>query len=810
MTEQKKNKSPDQNTSEPVGAYGAAQGGELTQAKFSAADLTEGNKEAISFLRRFHPEGPWALTAISTDRKTVKTQSFIPGQEANVEKWIAERNGALNLYFHVNRTASDLRKKAEKTDIAEACWLHLDIDPRAGENIDDERARALRLLREAKPAPTVIVFSGGGYQSFYHLEEPVPINGDIAQAEDFERYNIQLERMFGADNCHNVDRIMRLPGTVNIPDAKKQKKGRVPELARLVEFNENVYPLSAFTPAPKVQDASVSGFSGPSVRVSGNVERLDSVDDLDQWEVTDWLKVLIVQGNDPDNPTKFPSRSEALFAVACELVRRGVPDEIIFSVLTDESFGIAESVVEHKRPEKYALRQIERAHEDAIDPMLRELNEKHAVIGNLGGKCRIIEDTYDHALKRFRLTKQSFEDFKNRYRHIKVKVGDDGNGNPTFKPAGSWWVDHPKRRQFERLVFLPGHEVPDAYNLWKGFAVEAIPGDKHEPLLKHVCEIVCAGNEEHYRYLLGWMARAVQQPDSPGEVAVVLRGKRGTGKGFFVKAFGNLFGRHFMQVSDAKHLVGSFNAHLRDCVVLFGDEAFYAGDRKHESVLKTMVTEEMLTIESKGVDVEAAPNFLHILMASNSDWVVPAGLEERRFFVLDVADHHMQDKAYFRTLRKTMDEGGSENLLHYLLTHDISDFEVRTAPNTTGLADQKAASLGPVEAELLNILQSGELPHSVTDRSGTNHLVVAWVKGKPLLSSSGLAMHLEQKTGRMITYKAVNSLLQRMGLAKWDSGRPRGFFLPSLAETRRAFEATLIDVEWCDEGDWANLEKPAF
>src|SRR5690606_20168023 len=147
-------------------------------------------------------------------------------------------------------------------------------------------------------------------------------------------------------------------------------------LAQLVEFNDNAYPLSAFTAAPKVQSEETLGFSGRSVVVSGNVDRLESVDDLNQWEVPDWLKVLIVQGNDPDNPTKFPSRSEALFACTCELVRRGVPDEVIFSILTDESFGIAESVVEHKRPEKYALRQIERAHEDAIDPMLRELNEK--------------------------------------------------------------------------------------------------------------------------------------------------------------------------------------------------------------------------------------------------------------------------------------------------------------------------------------------------------------------------------------------------------------------------------------------------
>lgn len=810
MTDHMKNESPER-LLEPNGAYGANLGREDTQGKFSAADLDRGNNEAISFLLRFHPQGPWALTAISPDKKTVRTRSFLPLQEGAAKKWIADHNGELNLYFHVNRPIGDLKKKAEKTDIAEACWLHIDIDPRAGEDIDEERARALRLLREAKPAPTVIVFSGGGYQAFYRLEEPVPIGGDIAQAEDFERYNIQLERVFGADNCHNVDRIMRLPGTVNIPDAKKLKKGRIAELARVEEFNYNIYPLSAFTPAPKVQDAGVSGFAGPSVRVSGNVERLDSVEDLDQWEVPDWLKVLIVQGHDPDNLTKYPSRSEALFAATCELVRRGVPDDVIFSILTDESFGIAASVVEHKRPEKYALRQIERAHEDAIDPMLRELNEKFAVIGDMGGKCRIISEVFDEGIKRHRLSKQSFEDFRNRHMHIKVAAGDDGKGNPRFVKAGHWWLEHPNRRQYERIVFLPGREAAaDAYNLWKGFAVDAMPGNDHLPFLAHVRDNVCAGNEEYYRYLLGWMARAVQQPDSPGEVAVVLRGHRGTGKSFFAKAFGNLFGRHFMQVSDPKHLVGTFNAHLRDCVVLFGDEAFYAGDKQHESILKTNITEETITIEGKGQDVEIGPNFLHVILASNSEWVVPAGEFERRFFVLDVGDDHRQDRDYFRALREGLDAGGLENLLYFLLAYDLSDYEVRAVPRTQALEEQKAFSLGAFERELMECAHLGTFPLTVSE-GGTSRPIIHWKGDAAYFSTDAFMAHIRQKyRGNSVTATAVGRSANKIGLQKAHAN-PRGYYLGTLQELRDKLSKAVARVEWdADIDEWAGLDKPVF
>ena len=37
-------------------------------------------------------------------------------------------------------------------------------------------------------------------------------------------------------------------------------------------------------------------------------------------------------------------------------------------------------------------------------------------------------------------------------------------------------------------------------------------------------------------------------------------------------------GQHALKISNAKHLVGNFNSHLRDCVFLFADEAFFAGD----------------------------------------------------------------------------------------------------------------------------------------------------------------------------------------------------------------------------------------
>lgn len=678
------------------------------------------NQEAVKFLRLVYPDGPWCLTAISVDRKNIETQTFMPDQEQGLLNWLKKWNGKRNLYWHVNPPIKPLTKKAEREDIKEVCYLHVDVDPRAGESVEAEQLRILNLLRfppEGIPTPTFIIFSGGGFQGFWKLEEPIPINGDVVKAEAAKLFNMQLEYRFGADNCHNIDRLMRLVGTVNIPDAKKKKKGRKELVAEIVERNGTyVYPLSSFKPATQVQFEGDSGFhNGSSVKIGSEIPRINSVDDLNEWNVPDRVKVIIVQGRMPDERKQGDdSRSAWLFDCICQLVRCGVPDNVIFGILTDGDLKISESVLDKgKNAEKYARRQIERAKEEAIDPHLRDLNERHAVIANLGGKCRIVEEIFDYAMNRPRLTRQTFDDFRNRYMHVAVEIGKDKDGQPRYMPLGKWWLQHAKRKQYDTMVFAPGQDVPGVYNLWKGFACEPIPGDCSK-FLRHMFDNICDKQQGYYDYLIGWMARCVQLPASPGQTAVVLRGRQGTGKSFFAKTFGALFGRHFLQVADPKHLVGSFNAHLRDCVVLFSDEAFYAGDKKHESVLKMLITEEVISIEAKGIDVEAAPNFVHCIFASNNDWVVPAGQDERRFFVLDVSEAQKQNSGYFRDLQKELDSGGREALLHFLLNYDLTEFEVRHVPKTKALQEQKLLSLTPDEEWWYKKLMDGRVLDSHT------------------------------------------------------------------------------------------------
>lgn len=697
------------------------------------------SKATIAALKEMYQNGPWCLSAISPEKKGMETRTFWPDDpvpdveydtsESGCLAWLEKWNGTWNLYFHVNPVMHLLTKKAERRDIKQIVCLHVDIDAKSQhlpleQQLDQIYKKLTETPPRGLPPPTVIIFSGGGFQAFWFLKEPIEINGDVARAEELKRYNQQLEILFDGDNCHNVDRLMRAPFTINIPDKKKAERGRKPALAKVVFMDmTRRYDIKQFVQAPATQvdkDVDVAGRQ-VVVDISDNVKRLDSVDDLEEWNVPNRVRVIVLQGHHPDEPKEGDnSRSAWLFDAVCNLMRCGVPEATVYSIITDPKFGIAESVLELKgQARRYAIKQIISAKEWIEEPWLANLNNQYCVVADVGGKVKVAEEKPSKTMPG--VMEWQFispEEFAKRYENIQVEVGTNAKGHPIKKELGLWWRKHEKRRQVARMVFQPDViEVKDAINLWKGFTVQAVPGDKHLSYKEHIRRNICRGNEVHFEYLWKWLANVVQNPAEPGQVAVVLKGQRGAGKGFFVNQFGKLFGRHYKQVANPKHIVGNFNSHLRDCCLLFADEAVFVGDRSTQSVLKTLITEPTLAIESKGVDIEMFPNYIHLIMASNDEHVIRAGTDERRFFMLDVSSEVMQNTDYFDGIKKDMDAGGRENLLHDLLTTDLTGFNVWSVPKTEALREQIDLSLDPMDAWWLQKLMDGAVLGDSWDRT---------------------------------------------------------------------------------------------
>lgn len=148
-------------------------------------------EQATAFLQEFSPDAPWALTAIwpqgipgiPEGKKNIYTETFNPDEVERCKAWIKEINDrGWNIYFMINPPKRYLNKKGSKDDVAEVRWLYVDLDPRAGEPLEQERERIEKLLTtnlpKQIPKPTVIVNSGGGMWGFWKLKIPLSMSVD--------------------------------------------------------------------------------------------------------------------------------------------------------------------------------------------------------------------------------------------------------------------------------------------------------------------------------------------------------------------------------------------------------------------------------------------------------------------------------------------------------------------------------------------------------------------------------------------------------------------------------------------------------
>ena len=385
------------------------------------------------------------------------------------------------------------------------------------------------------------------------------------------------------------------------------------------------------------------------------------------------------------------SRNTALTSIAGRLIHDCQPDAAAIQALMDWNTRNTPPLPDEEIISTYhRIKAKDEAEHGESRHILKQLNDHHAVV-MIGGKTFIVKEGKNSVF-------MAHSDFCLRYANLKI----DG------KKATQRWIDSNDTRRFDEVVFDPTRQCSNSsYNLFKGLAVEPVAGTC-DLYLQHIKEIICAGDEKLYDYVVGWMAHAIQKPAELPGVALVLQGSQGTGKGHFAQYFGKIFGDHFQHLANMEHLLGKFNHHLSSALVVFADEIVWGGNQREAGQLKAIITESRRMMEAKFKDPILVDNYARFIFATNDEWAVPTGPKERRYCVLELNESKAKDYAYFSAIKTEMDNGGVEALLHKLQTHDLSEFNVREYPITKGLLKQKQLSLTSVAKWWQELLIEGD------------------------------------------------------------------------------------------------------
>ena len=375
--------------------------------------------------------------------------------------------------------------------------------------------------------------------------------------------------------------------------------------------------------------------------------------------------------------------------------------------------------------------------------------------------------------------------------------------NDRQMPLAEGWLADDRRRHFPfGIIFDPSspsqtydpecQDQPDRFNLFRGMAVEPVAGDI-KPFLDFVLKIIANGSEEHFNYVMSWLANIIQKPTEKSGTSLVLRGDQGIGKGFFASCLGTVLGHHYIELNDPVYLVGRFTHHLRDKLVIYADEGSFSGQKATDK-LKNMITSEKVLIEQKFRTPYNVDNFMRIIISGNHERLIHAGHDERRYCVLDVSASRKGHWPYWERMFKWRDSGGAATLLHYLQEYEIN-INLREVPRTKALWEHKLQSLDDFWKWYLDCLSSGDLGTG-TEWEGwhpTDRLITGFLDhcGRTFDKASATQF------GMRLTKRVPSVTKSRQSHGGTQS---YGYRLPSLHECRNAFEKRFsVELDWPNE-----------
>ena len=237
--------------------------------------------------------------------------------------------------------------------------------------------------------------------------------------------------------------------------------------------------------------------------------------------------------------------------------------------------------------------------------------------------------------------------------------------------------------------------------------------------IEHIWDNVADDQQQLVIQILAWVADIIQNPEKNPKIALVLQGaEKGTGKTVAADIIGSLVGKaHSFKTSNSEQIIGKFNGHLSNKMVVIGEEMSWGGSRNVNNIIKDKITSSVHSVELKGVDIIMMSKYYRLILVTNEEWAVNASSDERRYIFCAVAPHQRQNDEYFAPFFKGT--GFCQNMLkdvfQLLANVDYSSVDLSCGVETKGIKNQKIESMKPIEQWWSQCLDDGCITKYVRD-----------------------------------------------------------------------------------------------
>jgi hypothetical protein len=278
----------------------------------------------------------------------------------------------------------------------------------------------------------------------------------------------------------------------------------------------------------------------------------------------------------------------------------------------------------------------------------------------------------------------------------KKKQKDDMDKFNILKNVIEWIVMKGMLPSYNKIDFIPygANEKPvvvkDVFNLFNGFRIA-----NHKPrqeikiedtlFFKHVKEQLCAGRDVEFETTMNWFAHMIQKPRELACVGLIFISQQGNGKDIFASLIEKIIGEdYYLSVENVDTFFTNFNARQKGKLLIKLNELAEGGAlSKNHNRYKGEMTKDSIWIEPKGIDayqVKHWARYLHFSQHRNS---ITVERSDRRFFIIDCKNDHVNDSDYFGLIR---DELNNSDYVYawylYFKNRDISKARIQQPPTT--------------------------------------------------------------------------------------------------------------------------------
>lgn len=226
-----------------------------------------------------------------------------------------------------------------------------------------------------------------------------------------------------------------------------------------------------------------------------------------------------------------------------------------------------------------------------------------------------------------------------------------------------------------------------------------------ETIYDFLYRIVSFKNQKTYNYLLTWLAKLWKYGKT--KTALVLLGSKGIGKSTFTYLATQIMGEENVSViPEFKQLRNKFNNFLHKKALIVVEEIAEESraDKATQNTLKTLITDDYLKIELKGVNSFQTNNTCNFIICSNYDTPVEITEDNRRFVFLQVSEEEKQKSEYFSTLHTAMKNEEVIQKIRRYLNDCVETPDSLPILNTDKEAELKAHSRSSADVYVFEIL----------------------------------------------------------------------------------------------------------